>query len=372
MRSKAKLIVPIGLVVAIAAAGLSLASGGGGSSSGSSDSAGSFTPIANGAAGNSRNKRGPRFHREFLDEDVHAVLEDIRAAVAKQAPEIAGPIIDKAEGDGKITKAQADKLRQAAEDVAAGKRPDPRALGRDEDVEEVIHDAFAAAGKKAPAIGEPIIGKALDEKKITETQADQIRDMLKRGPAGPDFERHGPGFGPPPIGDKDVVAVLDDVRAAVAKQAPAITGPIIDKAESDGKITTTQADKLRETTKSLTAGKPPKGRFDLDLRDADVREVVHDAFEAVAKQTPKIAKPIIDKAVGDKKITQKQADQITDMLSHKIEFGVHHGHGPGPGPGHGRGHRPPPGLFPPGGPPPPDQAPGSSVPGTPSAPSSPA
>jgi hypothetical protein len=369
MRSRAKLIVPIGLVVAIAAAGLSLASSGGGNSNGSSDSAGSFTPIANGAAGNARNKRGSRsFHREFLDEDVHAVLEDIRAAVAKEAPEIAGPIIDKAESDGKITKTQADNLRQAAEDVAAGKRPDPRSLGRDEDVHQVIHDAFAAAAKKAPAIGEPIIGKALDDKKITETQADQIRDILKRGPGfpgGPHFERHGPG----PIADKDVRAVLDDVRAAVAKQAPGITDPIIDKAESDGKITTAQADKLRETTKSLTAGKPPRRRLDLDLRDADVREVVHDSFEAVAKQTPKIAKPIIDKAVGDKKITQKQADQITDMLSHKLEFGVH-GHGPGPGPG--RGHRPPPGLFPPGGPPPPGQAPGSSVPATPSVPSSPA
>ncbi len=374
MRSKAKLILPIGLVVAIAAAGLSLASSGGGGSSGSSDSAGSFTPIANGAAGNDRNKRGPRFHREFLDEDVHAVLEDIRAAVAKQAPEIAGPIIDKAEGDGKITKAQADKLRQAAEDVAAGKRPDLRALGHDEDVEQVIHDAFAAAGKKAPAIGEPIIGKALDDKKITEAQADQIRDILKRGPGfpgpgGPHFDRHGPG----PIADKDVRAVLDDVRAAVAKQAPGITDPIVDKAESDGRITKAQADKLRETTKSRTAGKPPKGRLDLDLRDADVRAVVHDSFEAVAKETPKIAKPIIDKAVADKKITQKQADQITDMLSHKLEFGVHHGHGPGPGfgPGRGHGHRPPPGLFPPGGPPPPgQQAPGSSVPATPSVPGS--
>jgi hypothetical protein len=372
MRSKAKLIVPIGLVVAIAAAGLSLASGGGGNSNGSSDSAGTYTPVANGAPGNARNKRGSRsFHREFMDEDVHAVLEDIRAAVAKQAPEIANPIIDKAESDNKITKAQADKLRQAAADVAAGKRPDLRALGRDKDVEQVIHDAFAAAGDKAPAIGEPIIGKALDDKKITEAQANQIRDMLKRGPGfpgGPHFERHGPG----PIADKDVRAMLDDVRAAVAKQAPAVTGPIIDKAESDGKITKAQADKLRETTKALTGGKPPEGRLDLDLRDADVRTVVHDAFEAVAKQTPKIAKPIIDKAVADKKITQKQADQITGMLSHKLEFGVHR-HGPGElGPGFGRGHRPPPGLFPPGGPPPPDQAPGSSVPATPSVPSSPA
>jgi len=366
MRSKAKLVLPIGLVVAIAAASLSLASGGGGNSSGSSDSAGSFTPVATGAPGDDRTKRGPRFDRKFMDEDVHAVLEDIRAAVAKQAPQIADPVIDKAESDGKITKAQADKLRQAAEDLAAGKRPDKRSLGRDEDVHQVIHDAFAAAAKKAPAIGEPIIGKALDDKKITETQADQIRDMLKRGPGiggGPGGKRHGPG-GPPKIADKDVRAVLEGVRAAVAKQAPGITDPIIDKAESDGKITKAQADKLRETAKSLGAGKPPKP-LDLDLRDADVRTVVHDAFEAVAKQTPKIAKPIIDQAVGDKKITQKQADQITDMLSNKHRRGLHVG--PGPGRGHKR-H----GFGPPAGPPPPGQAPGSSQPATPSVPSSPA
>jgi len=363
MRSKAKLIVPLALVVAIAVAGLSLAAGGGGGSNGSSDSAGTFTPVVNG--GNSNGDRDPRrFRPGFMDEDVHAVLEDIRAAVAKQAPEIADPVIDKAESDGKITEAQADKLRQAAEDVAAGKRPDPRALGRDEDVHRVIHDAFAAAAKKAPAIGEPIIGKALDDKKITEAQADRIRDMLKRGPSF----GHGPGGpgrgGPPRIADKDVRAVLDDVRAAVAKQAPSITDPIIDKAESDGKITEAQADKLREAAKSLTAGKRPSRRPDLDLRDADVREVVHDAFEVVAKQTPEIAKPIIDKAVEDKKITKAQADRITDMLSHKPSF---HVHGPGPGPGRGHG---PPGFGPPGGPPP-GQSPGSSGSGTPATPSVP-
>ena len=115
------------------------------------------------------------------------MLEDIREAVAKQAPEIAGPVIDKAEQDGKITEAQADKLRQAAQDLADGKRPDIRGLGRDADVHEVIHDAFAAAAEKAPGIAEPIIDKAVADKKITEAQADRIRAMVKRGarPSGP-------------------------------------------------------------------------------------------------------------------------------------------------------------------------------------------
>ena len=88
------------------------------------------------------------------------MLEDIRDAVAKQAPDIAGPVIDKAESDDKITAAQADKLRQAAQDLADGKRPDIRGLGRDSDVQDVIHDAFEAAHDKAPGIAEPIIDKA--------------------------------------------------------------------------------------------------------------------------------------------------------------------------------------------------------------------
>jgi hypothetical protein len=60
---------------------------------------------------------------------------------------------------------------------------------------------------------------------------------------------------------------------------------------------------------------------------------LHDAFEAVAAKTPGIAKPIIDKAVEDKKITEKQADELRNMQrGFKRGFGFGH-HGPGPGPG---------------------------------------
>ena len=89
---------------------------------------------------------------------------------------------------------------------------------------------------------------------------------------------------------------------------------MIDKAEQDGKITAAQADRLRdaagEPDRRQAAGHPPRM---LDLRDEDVREVLHDAFEAIAAKTPGIAKPIIDKAVEDKKITEAQADQLRDM-----------------------------------------------------------
>jgi hypothetical protein len=151
-----------------------------------------------------RHEFGP-FKLGRFDRDVGEVLRDIHEAVEKKAPEIAGPIIQKAEDAGDITGAQADQLREAAQAIADGKRPgaDLRTLLNDADVRKVVRDAFAAARKQAPTIAEPIIDKAVDEKKITSAQADDIRAPLKRerslhigppsfgGPGGPHWK--GPG-----------------------------------------------------------------------------------------------------------------------------------------------------------------------------------
>ena len=76
----------------------------------------------------------------------------------------------------------------------------------------------------------------------------------------------------PPGWDKDVADVMRKVHDAVAAKAPEITGPIIDKAETDGKITSSQADRLRDAAKSLGAGPPGGPRPDkLGLQDEDVR-----------------------------------------------------------------------------------------------------
>ena len=203
----------------------------------------------------------------------------------------------------------------------------------------MIHDAFAAAAEKAPGIAAPIIDKAVSDKKITQAQADRITKLVKHGGPAAGFG-HGPGpggphFGPPLIADKDMRAVLEDVHSAVAKQAPDIAGPVIDKAEQDGKITSAQADKLRDAVgaeRRQAAGRQAARRpaAMLPLRDADVREVLHDAFEAIAAKRAEIAKPIIDKAVADKKITETQADQLRKLLSgDKGGF-------PGPGPALGK------------------------------------
>jgi hypothetical protein len=340
MRRKAKPILTSAVIAALTVAGVSFATSrdsGGGSSAGTSAAPAPPAVDVNNAGGKRFRERGRRLRGDFADADVRAVLKDIRDAVAKQAPEIAGPVIQKAQDDGKITAAQADKLRQAAQDLADGKKPDIRGLGRDADVREVIHEAFEAAHDKVPAIADPIIDKAESDSKITAAQADRIREMVKRGPP-PRGPHGGRGFGPPPgFADKDVRAVLEDIREAVAKEAPAVVNPVIDKAEQDGKITAAQADRLRDTVGRLAGGGPPPGRPPrmLDLRDKDVRAVIHDAFEALAAKTSDIAKPIIDKAVADKKITEAQAEQIR-----KFQGSFRRGpHIEGPGPRFG--HRPP-------------------------------
>src|SRR5919204_528992 len=155
LRQKAKLIIFAALSAALTVAGLSLAAGG---SSGSGDSG---------------TEQGLRVQRGFgppgfkFDSNVADVLRQIHQAVDQKTPAIADPIIKKAQDAGDITSAQADQLRAAAQAIADGKRPgaDLRSLLSDADVRKVVHDAFAAAAKQTPSIADPIIQKAVDDKK---------------------------------------------------------------------------------------------------------------------------------------------------------------------------------------------------------------
>jgi hypothetical protein len=73
---------------------------------------------------------------------------------------------------------------------------------------------------------------------------------------------------------------------------------------------------------------PGPGRGGLGLRggrgggpgvaaDPDLFEVLRDVRQAVNRQTPSIANPILDKAVREKKITQAQADRIKERLQRR-------------------------------------------------------
>jgi hypothetical protein len=322
VRQKVKLVLFAALTAALTVAGLSLAAGGG----------------SNGTGGSGA-KKDRQAHRDFgppgrgIDADVADVLGQIHEAVEQKAPEIAGPIIQKAQDGGDITSAQADQLRALVQAKANGQRPsgDPRALFGDSDVRTVLRDIFQAGAKQAPTIGEPIIQKAVDAKKITTDQADQIRSILKnpppfgRGPGpghGPGFGRGGPG-GPHVFGnlDQDVAKVLGDIHQAVETREASIAEPIIKKAVDDGKITAAQADALRNRR---------PGAF-----DKDVAAVVREIHAAVAKQVPDVAEPIIKKAVDGKEITSAQANDIRNKLENLQRFRG----GPPPFGGPGGPHR---------------------------------
>ncbi len=380
MRMRTKLMVPAALGASIAVGGAAL---GAGANSGSPtlDRAGSSTRFV-GVDDRSGEKHAP----PGWDQDLADVMKKVHDAVEAKAPEITGPIIDKAETDGRITSSQADRLREAAKSMGdgppdgppGGPRPDRLGL-EDKDVRAVVGDALKAVAQRAPAIAEPILDEAVKEKRITSDEADGIRRKVRMGPrleiAGPGFRHH---FGPGKPIDRDVEETLREIHQRVAKQAAEIAGPVIDKARSDGKITDAQADKLRQAAaemggppgppgdpkrdlrpggpkRALRPGGPPRlvGPGGVDLADADVREVLGDALAAIAKQVPTIAEPVIDRAVEQDKITSSQADQIRQMLRHGpgLKDGPHEGPPPigkerhvFPGP-LGQGQRKPPMPF---------------------------
>lgn len=126
-------------------------------------------------------------HRGGPSAATAGVAGDIAQAVAKQAPTVAGPIIDQALADGNITSAQADALKSAASDLASGDRRAVfahRDLLSDANVRDVVRDAVKALAARAPAIAKPIIDKAVADGELTQAQADQltarIADAAKR------------------------------------------------------------------------------------------------------------------------------------------------------------------------------------------------
>lgn len=341
MRMRTKLMMPVAVGASIAVGGAALSAGNDNGSPTSDSRLSTPTFVAAGDRGSER--RGP----PGWDQDHAEVMHKIHDAVADKAPEIAEPIIDKAETDGKITSSQADKLREAAKSLGAGTpgglRPDKLELD-DEGVRAVVEDALEAVAKRAPGIAEPILDEAVKEKNITSDEADQIRSKLRTLPqVGAKGLRFGHHFGPDKAIDRDVAQTLREVHQRVAKQAAEIAGPVIDKARSDGKITDAQADKLRRAVTEvggplrlkLHRGDDPRqpgGPPALDIGDEDVSEVLHDALQAIAKRTPTIAEPVIDRAVEQDKITSSQGDRIRQMLAKGPGRAEKHGLHVGPGP----------------------------------------
>ena len=167
-----KVILPLALVIAVAVVAVSLASGGG-EAADKPDRSGwtSYAPLKD---------RAPA-QAPAHDPDVMGVVADVRDAAAKEAPEVAGPIIARSEKAGNITSKQADDLRAAAEGLASGKSPRelaPTVDLRDWDVRVVIRDSFEALKERAPTIAGPVIDEAVKSGKITEAQGAEVRDKI--------------------------------------------------------------------------------------------------------------------------------------------------------------------------------------------------
>jgi hypothetical protein len=147
----------------------------------------------------------------------------------------------------------------------------------------------------------------------------------RTGPTGATGPQGWHGRGPRI--DRDVFAVAQDVRKAIAAKAPDIAKPVIDKAVSDGDISQAQGDRL---TKVVGDQRLSRADAQALFSDAKVAPVFFDVKAAIARQAPDIAKPIVDQAVSDKKITQAQGDDLVAASAWRAEgFGL--GHGPGPG-----------------------------------------
>jgi|tagenome__1003787_1003787.scaffolds.fasta_scaffold20962904_3 hypothetical protein len=183
----------------------------------------------------------------------------------------------------------------------------------------------AAALAACIALAAGVIGGAFANRGSGGTAA-----SARTGPTGTTGPHgwHGPG----PRIDRDVFAVAQDVRKAIAAKAPDIAKPIIDKAVSDGDISSAQGVSLSKIVSDERLSRADARTL---FGDAKVAPVFFEVKAAIARQAPDIAKPIVDKAVSDKKITQAQGDRLIAASAWRAEgFGLGGGPGgPGPGPG---------------------------------------
>jgi hypothetical protein len=147
------------------------------------------------------------------------------------------------------------------------------------------------------------------------------------GPTGP----HGWHDRGGPEADPAAFAVVQDVRKAIAAKAPDIAKPVLDKAVSNQEIPQAQADRLA----SLVADKGlSQSEAQALFSDPKAAPVFFEVKAAIAREAPGIATPIVDKAVGDNKLTRAQGDKLIAASAWRAE-----GFGLGRGPGAAERHR---------------------------------
>jgi hypothetical protein len=105
-------------------------------------------------------------------------------------------------------------------------------------------------------------------------------------------------------------AVLDRVLEAVACGAPAIAGPILDRAVAEGAITRGERHSmLRELSRPGGAGEELERAV-----SQGARRTLRDALAALRRAAPIIARPILDEAVESERLTPAQERRILERL----------------------------------------------------------
>ena len=101
-------------------------------------------------------------------------------------------------GFGAAVTDDAQPASQVAAAAAEEETRPGRALRADPELREVMREIRRKIAEEAPEIAEPILDEAVEEDRITEDQADLVRERIERfGEHGGRFHgrRGGPGFG---------------------------------------------------------------------------------------------------------------------------------------------------------------------------------
>jgi len=104
-------------------------------------------------------------------------------------------------------------------------------------------------------------------------------------------------------------AVLERVIEAIASNAPAIARPIVDRAVVEGSITRSDRHAIL-----LELGNPDGSGADGTSVSLGARRTLREALAAVRRAAPAIARPILDEAVGDERLTPAQERRILERL----------------------------------------------------------
>jgi hypothetical protein len=104
-------------------------------------------------------------------------------------------------------------------------------------------------------------------------------------------------------------AVLERVIEAIASSAPAVAGPILDRAVADGAITRAERHLMLLELSDPAASSDPAPEVSLQARGA-----LREALAELRRAAPGIARPILDEAVDTERLTAAQERRILERL----------------------------------------------------------